>query len=759
MIIFVCLAASVWGGGLSDLENMLEYATQAIEKPPSGFSEDPFLGHINPGIMATRRMSPGIYKDHIKRQHQALVQLHEDTRPLMNEYLEGSQNSYFGDLPPPSVDQYQHVKKFNLVLLDKLLRRTNLPAAAVTEIPRDIARGIKQWGEIANYGLFPAETRPAKLEPAEEGSYSDRLPERDLENVPPRIKVDDADATWLNANLDKEIQKGWHVEVPASQVTTNPSEGFVLWRHNKARAIYHDSAKGCKNLFSFTKARICLMGYKTIAEVLKLMVASPLAFPRALLTPAWQSSKTLFRQLESSRSHPYMPPQALAWSTPDVGRPPRLAMIMMDLRAAYRQFVIREPRFSSYKTYDHVGKRWRFSYSPLLMFGDAHSVYFFAAMSLCIVAILASYGIAGTMYIDDLMIYTHEECVGDVLSFVEALLASMGLPIADDKTQVAVLDAGPSTSLGYTYTIREAGRAVVVSLPADKHGEVVNLLVTARQQLLDKNLQFDLVEGLAGNLVWVTNLERYSLVRFLTGFVKQWTVRPFFNRIIKCKQATERFQRVLDLILHIIEKAPPQSVIRDVDFETGATHIFSDASLEGDQVVLGAFVYNERNAASQLSPFPANSWFHYAMSLSLSGIHNTDRQNLPIDIWETIAVHALLDNPTTQSLFQDRYVYLNIDNSTSGYAIVKLTGHGPVRLDATERFVRLVTKLASRPIVAYIPSRLNIGDATTREKTFYDQAVASLASVQLDVRPYDLSQCFFSTKKKKIPRMYPRLLG
>ena len=111
--------------------------------------------------------------------------------------------------------------------------------------------------------------------------------------------------------------------------------------------------------------------------------------------------------------------------------------------------------------------------------------------------------------------------------------------------------------------------------------------------------------------------------------------------------------------------------------------------------------------------FPANTWYYYSKSLDLTKVDVEDAKSLTIDIWETTAVLVPLLQPHLASLFRDKYLYLHIDNTTSGYGIVKLSGKGAVRRNLTLALVTKVMDLAVKPVVDYIVSRLNLGTLYT----------------------------------------------
>ena len=92
-----------------------------------------------------------------------------ETRPIMDALI---------DTMPQCV-KTTHLKKLNLILLDKLLHTTTFPST--TEFVSYIMKGIPQWGTIPAFGVFGNETRPSKNEQRKQGSYENQLPTPDIE--------------------------------------------------------------------------------------------------------------------------------------------------------------------------------------------------------------------------------------------------------------------------------------------------------------------------------------------------------------------------------------------------------------------------------------------------------------------------------------------------------------------------------------------------------------------------------------------------
>jgi len=344
------------------------------------------------------------------------------------------------------------------------------------------------------------------------------------------------------------------------------------------------------------------------------------------------------------------------------------------------------------------------------MFGATPSIYFFCVLAVAITMIFASIGIVVTMYVDDLVIYCHSESVHLVLDVVTTFLQQFGLTVADEKTNTIRAFSDAANGLGYIYQVHNSGHAISISLPDTKLSEIFQLLSEAKLQIKDKTLEFELMQQLTGNLTWAANLDRYSMLRFLTGHTKKWSVQAFFTRAVKTT-AIVGLLEILEQIEKIFHLSSPQCIVSSDAFTHGSVHIFSDASLEAGFVQFGAFIYNEKNAHDAPAPhqYAEEAWYYYAKTLDLNSLDPIDIKALSIDIWETTAVITPLLTEKVHALFFGKHVFMNIDNSTSSYNFVKLSGTGPTRRKLTFALVAQAKALSIRPAIDYIVSKLNLG--------------------------------------------------
>ena len=590
------------------------------------------------------------------------------------------------------------------------------------------------------------------------------------------------------------------------------------------------------------------MGFKTIGTVLKMLISESKFMAKALFAPTYQNAKSIYNSIEYQRRLLSVTPHVLA-SAPDFTRlagthdsaPPRpgpygpassnahpldfalryhagpvpnLALILLDLKAAYRQFVVQFPFLNTYKTWNHETRTWRFTYSPLLMFGAMPSIYFFSVFPMALTMIFAYLGIPVTMYVDDLIIYTTVEAADIVLQLVTAMLSIIGLKLAEEKTQIVKTFTDPANALGYLYSIRSEGKYIIATLTEPKFKQVTDMLASAISavRVPEQRLDFKELEKLVGNLVWTAQLDRYSPLRIITAFLKKWTIEPFFKRAVHHKGCRKKLMLLLATALDIMRFSPPQAIIQSDDYARGATHIFSDASLANNIAVFGAFVYVERTEPHIAKPlqFPAGRWYYYAKTIDISQCAELDRKLLTIEVFETLAVITLC---YCKELIENRYLYANIDNSSSLYGIVatktaqadiadpsaffsvsreapppppqqaifavqtsteldeaeelyqtrasaSTKPPNPVpapRLIASLDLLKTFMSLKARPIIDYIRSAYNLGDAVTRGNSFFREAVEQLAAEQLDIpdAQLPLSYCYH-TSPKNVPKTKTR---
>jgi len=357
------------------------------------------------------------------------------------------------------------------------------------------------------------------------------------------------------------------------------------------------------------------------------------------------------------------------------------------------------------------------------------------------------------MYIDDLIIYCNEQHFDLVLELVATFLGICGLKLANDKTNFVKTFSSPQNALGYLYSIYGHGQSIHITLTQPKHLEVLAMLTSARSQLATHSLQYDLIERLVGNLTWCSQLERFSCLRLLSNFTSKWTVRRFFDRAVKSAPLRKNFLKILTVIESILINSPPQCTIKSDDYDRGITHFFTDASLANNIAIFGAFFCVEKLGLGQVAEqmqFPPNQWFYYAKTLDISGCNQADIDVLKIDIFETLALSCLT---YFGELFSNRYTCFNIDNSTSMYAMVKLQpgGENTVRVDTTLAFLQRLLSLTARPVVEYIPSNKNIGDACTREWEFFISAIKALKAVEATLPDFEISTLLTRTAKADVP--------
>ena len=483
------------------------------------------------------------------------------------------------------------------------------------------------------------------------------------------------------------------------------------------------------------------MSFKTIHTILRLILTDAYSTTEAYMLSAWQSAKTVYNQIERTRrAEPYDTTLRDSY-TRSPGKSVKLGMILIDLEAAYRQFPVEFPNLSAYKTWDPHRKQWRWSTSPLLMFGATPSIYFFAIFAFAIVSVLSALNIVSSMYVDDIIIYVPVDSMELALKTVHLLFKFIGLPIAHDKTSFIKSFSDPAIGLGYLYHIHSHGHAISISLPQNKAREISQLLSKAIADLANKQLTFDLVDILAGNLVWASQLERYSLFRVYTNFLKTWTIKSFFHRAV-ATSAAKTLNVILRQIQSIFDVPPPVAVIADDDFSKPVFHIFSDASLENCNATFGAFLISTKDIKRATT-------FYYAKTVNIEGINDEDRKSLTIDIFETLAFITIIN--AAVNMLTGAHIFLHVDNSTSNYGIVKLTGKYSIRTSITTCLVSTLQKYHMKPVIAYIQSKKNIGDALTRTDEMFTAAISHFDAQSISIPDGPISTLVSRTKKADIP--------
>ena len=708
------LACHVFAGSLVDLQDMLHYTADAITKAePILLHSSPYIQYLMTPLIRLRTTTVTQQHSSIVASIQHLLRRHESTKPLMPSYISEQLHSL----------TQLHLQKFNLPLLRELLSQTMFPAT--DNFINYIAQGINQWGRIPAFGVFPEEDRLAKLHPQMPNEYHLLPPPPSAEYAKPRIHVAPEDEQWLLQNLEEEIKKNWHIQVPFNRLKSTPSEAFVVTRAGKRRAVYNDAGPACKNLYTYTSERAGLMSFKTITTVLQLVLSDPTEAVAALATPVWQSAKTLWQQLEASRNNKHLltAEQYRAarhyTQSANTSRIPRLALVFLDLKAAYRQFPVSNPMASSYKTWSTPKQHWIYTVSPLLMFGSTPSIYFFCVFAVVFTHILALFGILATQYVDDITIYVEEENLEITLRFVTLLLECLGLPIADDKTARVCPGGQGAKALGYVYKIAATSDKVYISLPDDKIGEILQLVSLAQTALCTRSLAPELIEKLVGNLIWASQLTRFGILRILTGSLSTWTIPPFFRNAIQTTTARNNLKDLLDAALYVFTNAPPSMVIDAHAFKKPPNYIFSDASLENNTAVYGAFIYTEHR-----------KWTFFSKTADLSSLDPADRAALSIDILELLAAKAAI---CPESVKNRRTIFY-IDNTSASYMMLKGRGQGASRMKILKSFMTLIQEFGMIPVFKYVPSRQNLGDALTRDADFMEEAVKQLNAVR--VEPY-----------------------
>ena len=346
------------------------------------------------------------------------------------------------------------------------------------------------------------------------------------------------------------------------------------------------------------------------------------------------------------------------------------------------------------------------------------------------------------MYIDDIIIYVPVEALDSTLQFVHLLLKFIGLPIAHNKTEFLKAFSDPAVGLGYLYHIHASGHAISISLPQCKAMEIRHLLKLTLSDLAQKQLKFELLDTLAGNLVWASQLDRYSLFRIYTNFLKTWTVPNFFKRAVSTT-AVNTLSTILHQIDSIFATTPPQSIIDEHDFDGPIFHIFSDAALEQNVATYGAFLISAQSST-------ASQAHYYAKRVDISNIDPADQKSLTIDIFESLAFITIIN--AAIDIIKGANLFLHVDNSTSSYGIVKLTGKHSIRTLMTTNLVNTLQQHRIKPVVAYIPSKRNIGDTLTRTADMFRRAIAHLQADEISIPDGPISAILSRTSKWSTPR-------
>jgi hypothetical protein len=385
------------------------------------------------------------------------------------------------------------------------------------------------------------------------------------------------------------------------------------------------------------------------------------------------------------------------------------------------------------------------------MFGSTPSIYFFCVFAVVFTYILALFGVLATQYVDDITIYVEEQNLEITLQLVTLLLECIGLPIAHDKTARVRPGGTGARALGYIYRIATTADRVYISLPDDKITEIIQLATRAKVDIDTNTIVPELIERLVGNLIWASQLTRFGILRILTGSLSTWTIPPFFRNAIRSQNARKNLIDLLDAALYVFSHAPPRMVIDAQAFRKPPNYIFSDASLENNIAVYGAFMYDKHQG-----------WRFFSKTANLSTLDEADQAVLSIDILELLAAKAAIHPEDVR----DRRTIFYIDNTSAGYMMVKARGHGTAKMTILKEFMHLIQSLNILPIFRYVPSRCNLGDALTREHIFMHEAVTKLAARR--VEPYSdllntlqkrskpikttnyMYTCMFQKKKKNI---------
>ena len=724
-------ATFVSAAGIDDLQHMIAYTQRICRKDePELLRGSPFLHYLIDPICYLRETTVKAQKASLIRINNEVNARHAQTLPAMQAVIENASHPLIS----------HHLKKFNLPLFLQLLSETWFPTPNL--FINTIATGIPQWGRIPEFGIFPEETRENFLQPSATGDYANKPPDPKREFATPRIKISDDDSDWLNANLDNEIAKKWHTIEKFPKLRSVPSEGFVVHRAGKPRAVYNDAAPGAKNKYTFTQEAAGLMSFRTILSVLQLITTNNNLV--ALTTPIWQSAKSLYKSIELIRKHDtkisHQQQTAADKFTKSQGSPPNeIALIFLDLKAAYRQFPVRFPESGTYATYCNRKKTWRYTYSPLLMFGATPSIYFFAALAIAITSILARFNIIATMYVDDIIIFCHPDNVQYALNVVRTLLQCIGLTLAEQKTAVVTAISESAPALGFSYKIHEDGKTIHISLPQSKIIEIKHLLTIAIECINAANLTHEHMEKLTGNLIWAGQLRRFSMLRFLSGSVSKWTIKQFFKNAIHAKAAKNNLKDTLKVILDIIMHDPPVTTIGPKTLAKKVINFISDAAKTGHDATFGAFMQVNKK------------WYYYSKAVSLVTAEQPDQDALQIDDFEALAVTAALNDENWRDVMKDSIIHFYIDNTSSGYGLVKLAAKRSTRLTLIKQFIILTRKYNITPVIHYVKSASNISDALTREREFYYAAVAALGAEHLRLADFSLFSLLKRTTSASAP--------
>ena len=115
---------------IDDLQQMFEETENRINLNGPILEDNRFLPTILPAIIKVRNTSTAAYNQILKDGHAHLSDVYHKTQPIMNDLL---------NVMPDSVKKL-HLKKFNLMFLDNLLRGTKFPK--VKEFITYILKGI-----------------------------------------------------------------------------------------------------------------------------------------------------------------------------------------------------------------------------------------------------------------------------------------------------------------------------------------------------------------------------------------------------------------------------------------------------------------------------------------------------------------------------------------------------------------------------------------------------------------------------------------
>jgi hypothetical protein len=399
-----------------------------------------------------------------------------------------------------------------------------------------------------------------------------------------------------------------------------------------------------------------------------------------------------------------------------------LAIIVIDLKAAYRQWAVRSVTASAYTTYNPHLQRWEFSQSERCMFGNRSSVHFFSILDHYITAVLSFLGVMCCAYIDDTTCIIPAEAAPAALNLVRSVLTSLGLEIAEEKTGIIRTDS-PSdakiTVLGFEISAvqdRRGNNTFKFSLPDAKVETLRQLTDEVELQIRTSALSRTTLQRFAGHVIHATTLARNGPVQRIASTLIPWGDPAFFSKAIYCNFHKRTLRDAVDTLRSLITSSPPTLTLSDHVFTRKPLHIFSDASLANKTAGVGAFIFDE----------DTNEWRYWAARAQLHNLTQNDAKELDIAFWEAHTVLSTICNPDLRSIAAERHVFIHCDNTSTLYSLSKFVVKStPMRM-VVRHFVRESVSRRFEPVSIYVKSKFNIADALTRDPAFAAAAVSRL---------------------------------